>query len=146
MGQLLLGEFVHTIDDKGRITVPAKFRALLSGGLVVTKGIDPCVWLFPMAMWDTLSDKIHTLPLTDPWAREFRRQVFGTANDSVPDKQGRVILPSNLRAYAGIDGEAVIIGLDDYCEIWNPERWHERQARSDENPEARAEQFAKLGI
>ncbi|MBN1656745.1 MAG: division/cell wall cluster transcriptional repressor MraZ [Anaerolineae bacterium] len=146
MGQLLLGEFEHTIDDKGRITVPAKFRGRLSAGLVVTKGIDPCLWLFPMDVWEDLSEDIRKLPLADPRAREFRRQLFGTANDSIPDKQGRVILPPYLRGYAEIEDQAVIIGLHDHCEIWNPVRWRERQERSDGNPDVRAEQFASLGI
>lgn len=146
MGQLLLGEFAHTLDDKGRLTVPAKFRGQLSAGLVITKGVDLCLWLFPMNVWEDVSEKIRKLPLTDPGAREFRRQVFGTASDSMPDKQGRVILPPNLRSYAGIDGEAVIIGLHDHCEIWNPERWRERQEQSDRDPDARAQQFANLGI
>jgi MraZ protein len=143
---MLLGEFEHTIDDKGRITVPAKFRGRLAAGLVVTKGIDPCLWLYPTDVWDDLSEEIRGLPLTDSRAREFRRQVFGGASDSVPDRQGRVILPPYLREYADIDKQAIIIGLFDHCEIWNPERWRERQKRSDNNPEARAEHFASLGI
>jgi len=143
---MLLGEFEHTIDDKGRITVPAKFRGRLAAGLVVTKGIDPCLWLYPTDVWDDLAEEIRGLPLTDTRAREFRRQVFGGASDSVPDRQGRVILPPYLREYADIDKQAIIIGLFDHCEIWNPERWRERQKRSDDNPEARAEQFASLGI
>jgi MraZ protein len=143
---MLLGEFEHTIDDKGRITVPAKFRGRLAAGLVVTKGIDPCLWLYPTDVWDDLSEEIRALPLTDSRAREFRRQVFGGASDSVPDRQGRVILPPYLREYADIDKQAIIIGLFDHCEIWNPERWRDRQERSDNNPEARAEHFASLGI
>lgn len=143
---MLLGEFEHTIDEKGRITVPAKFRGRLAAGLVTTKGIDPCLWLYPMDVWTDLAERIDNLPLTDPKAREFRRQVFGGASDSVPDKQGRVNLPPYLREYANIDKLAVIIGLNDHCEIWNPTRWKERQQRSDDNPQGRAEQFANLGI
>jgi MraZ protein len=104
------------------------------------------LWLCPMDVWDALSADIRELPLTDPRVREFRRQLFGTASDSIPDKQGRVILPPNLRGYAGIEGQAVIIGLDNHCEIWNPELWRERQERSDADPDARAEHFANLGI
>jgi MraZ protein len=144
--EMLLGEFYHAIDDKGRITVPAKFRGRLAVGLVITKGIDPCLWLYPADTWAGLSEEINTLPLTDPKAREFKRQVFGGASGSLPDKQGRVILPPNLREYANIDNQAVIIGLYDHCELWNPERWRERQERSDNDPDARAEQFASLGI
>lgn len=144
--EMLLGEFYHAIDDKGRITVPAKFRGRLAAGLVITKGIDPCLWLYPADIWAELAKEINALPLTDPKAREFQRQVFGGASGSVPDKQGRVILSPNLREYANIDNQLVIIGLYDHCELWNPERWQERQHRSDNDPEARAEQFASLGI
>jgi len=143
---MLLGEFYHAIDDKGRITVPAKFRGRLAAGLVITKGIDPCLWLYPADIWADLAKEINGLPLTDPRAREFQRQVFGGASGLVPDKQGRVILSPNLREYANIDNQLVIIGLYDHCELWNPERWQERQQRSDNDPEARAEQFASLGI
>jgi MraZ protein len=146
VGQLLLGEYEHTIDDKGRITVPAKYRGRLAAGLVVTKGIDRCLWLFPMDVWEELSEKIRNLPLTNPRAREFRRQVFGNASDAVPDKQGRIILPPTLRSYGDIDSQAAIIGLHDHCEIWSPERWRIRQEQSDNEPEARAEHFASLGI
>jgi len=143
---MLLGEFEHTIDDKGRITVPAKFRGRLAAGLVVTKGIDACLWLYPTDVWAELAEEIKDLPLTNPKAREFRRQVFGSAYDSVPDRQGRVIVPPTLREYANIDKQAVVIGLYDHCEIWKPEQWRERQQRSDDNPDGRAEQFASLGI
>jgi MraZ protein len=143
---MLLGEFEHTIDDKGRLTVPAKFRGRLANGVAVSKGIDPCLWLYPSDVWAQLAEEINGLPMTEPRAREFRRQVFGSASDSVPDKQGRVSLPSYLREYANIDNKAMIIGLYDHCEIWNPERWRKRQRESDNNPEARAEQFASLGI
>lgn len=143
---MLLGEFEHTIDDKGRITVPAKYRTRLAAGLVVTKGIDPALWLFPTDTWLELAAKIQALPLTDPKARELRRQVFASAADSVPDKQGRVILPQYLREYAHLDNQAVVIGLYNHCEIWNPERWRERQQHGDNNPDARAEQYASLGI
>lgn len=143
---MLLGEFEHSIDDKGRITIPAKFRGRLAVGVVVTKAIDPCLWLYPSDTWEELSSRIRGLPLTDPRAREFRRQVFGGASDSVPDRQGRVILPPYLRDYAEIDRQAMIIGLHDHCEIWSPERWRKRQQKSDQDPEGRAELFASLDI
>jgi MraZ protein len=143
---MFLGEFEHNIDDKGRITVPAKFRGRLAAGLVVTKGIDPCLWLYPIDGWEELAQKISALPRTDPKARDFRRQVFGGASDSVPDKQGRVNLPTYLREYASIDRNALIIGLYDHCEVWNPEHWRSRQRDNHNDPESRAEQFASLGI
>jgi MraZ protein len=143
---MFLGEFEHTVDDKGSITIPARFRKRLAAGVVVTKGIDPCLWFYPTDIWSELASKISALPRTDPKAREFRRQVFGGASDMEPDKQGRVNLPPYLREYANIDNQAVIVGLNDYCEIWNPEQWRERQKNSLKDPEARAEQFTSLGI
>ena len=144
--RMFLGEFEHTIDDKGRITIPAKFRGKLAAGLVVTKGIDNCLWLYPLDAWEMLASRIIALPQTDPTAREFRRQVFGGASNAVPDKQGRVNLPPYLRTYAHIDNQAMIIGLYDHCEIWNPAHWRERQERSHADPEGRAAQFESLGI
>jgi MraZ protein len=143
---MFFGEFEHAIDSKGRFTVPAKFRAYLDEGLVVTKGIDPCLWLYPLDTWLALASKASALSLTQPSAREFRRQVFGGAADSVPDKQGRVHLPPYLREYANIDNQAVIVGLYDHCEIWNPECWKERQERSHNDPEGRASMFANLDL
>ena len=143
---MLLGEYEHAIDDKGRFTIPAKFRDQLATGTVVTKGIDPCLWLYPIDGFEGLSSQTRALPITDPKAREFRRQVLGGASHSVPDKQGRIILLPRLREYANIDKNAVIIGLDDHCEIWNPESWRERQEQSDSNPEERAALFAGLNI
>ncbi len=143
---MFLGEFAHAIDDKGRFTIPSKFRGRLAAGVVITKGIDPCLWLYPIDTWNELAQEISRLPLTDPMAREFRRQVFGGAADAVPDKQGRVLLPPYLREYANIDNQAVITGLHDHCEVWNPEQWQERQRRSHNDPEGRAAQFASLGI
>ncbi len=143
---MFLGEFEHSIDDKGRITIPAKFRGRLAAGLVVTKGIDNCLWLYPEDAWNVLAEKVSDLRLTDPNAREFQRQLFGGAADAVPDKQGRINLPPYLREYANIDNQAMIIGLHNHCEIWDPARWRERQERSHNDPEGRAAQFESLGI
>jgi MraZ protein len=143
---MFLGEFEHTLDDKGRFTIPAKFRAKLASGLVITRGIDRCLVLHPMDHFLELAGKVSDLPVTNPEARGFRRLEFSGAVDVEPDKQGRVGLPPNLREYAKIDKQVVIIGLFDYCEIWNPETWQELKQRSYDDPESRAEQFASLGI
>ena len=143
---MFLGEFEHTLDEKGRFSVPAKFRPKLAAGMVVTTVVDPCLWVFTMDRWEALTDKVSALPLTNPQAREFRRQLFGGAADLEPDRQGRISLPPTLRQYAHIDKQVVVVGLFDHLEIWNPEMWHERQQRSYADPEGRAEQFASLGI
>jgi MraZ protein len=143
---MFLGEFEHTIDDKGRITIPAKFRGRLAAGMVVTKGIDDCLWLYPEDVWTELAQRTSALPVTDSKAREFSRQLLGGACDTTPDRQGRINLPSYLREYAKIDRQAVIVGLYNHCEIWNADHWRERQERSHNDPEGRAAYFESLGI
>jgi MraZ protein len=142
---MFLGEFVHTIDDKGRLTVPAKFRDGLEDGLVVTRGIDRCLVIYPRGEWLELAQKVSALPMTDRRARAFRRLVFANAADAVPDGQGRILLPPRLREYANLDGEVVVTGLNTYIEIWNPDAWGEERGRV-EGYDADIEEWAVLGI
>jgi MraZ protein len=143
---MFIGEFAHTFDDKGRLTIPAKFRDELAGGVVVTRGIDCCLLVFPRPVWDTLAERINKLPLTDPNARNFRRHMFSGAADFVPDRQGRVLIPQGLREYARLDGEAVVIGLYDRLEIWDPLQWANIKAEVEKDPNAIAQQVQDLGI
>ena len=142
---MFLGEHLHTIDDKGRLAVPARFRAELAAGLVVTKGIDRCLVVYPLDAWQALKERIAGLPMTDRNARDFRRLIFAEAADAVPDAQGRVLLPQPLRDYAGLDGQVVVAGCDTYVELWNPGVWAEVQARVEQNDE-NAERWATLNI
>ena len=146
MDQKFLGEYEHAIDEKGRLTVPAKYRAGFESGMVLTKGIDRCLYLFSTDRWADLEEKASALPLTNPTAREFQRHFFGGAVDLTADKQGRIILHPRLREYANIDNQAVIIGLSSYCEIWDPELWAEREAKGDSDPEALADLFDGLDV
>lgn len=145
-GKMFLGEFEHTIDEKGRITIPAKFRSRLAAGVVVTKGIDSCLWLFPQDDFEDLATKVSNLPMTDSRARDFRRQMFSGAADMEPDRQGRINLPNYLREYARIDKQAIITGLNNYCEIWDPETWRKHQESNHSDPEERAVYYESLGI
>lgn len=143
---MFLGEFTHSIDGKGRLTVPVKFRAALSAGMVVTRGLDRCLFVFPVAQWERRSKAIAKMPLTQRDARAYSRFVFSGAMDVAPDKQGRVLLPAYLREYAGIDGDAIIIGLHDRLEIWNPDRWREVKLEAEENMDLIAEKLGDLDI
>jgi len=143
---MFLGTFEHNIDEKNRITIPAKFREQLAGGLVVTTGLDPCLWLYPRDSWNALASKVSALPVTSLEAREFGRQTFANASDEVPDRQGRVNLPDYLLRYASIDRQAVVVGQNTYCEIWNPNAWKERQERIYNDPLGRATMFGSLGV
>jgi MraZ protein len=142
---MFLGEFVHTIDDGGRLTIPARFRADLAEGLVVTRGLDRCLAIYPLEEWTELADKVSALPLTDRHARAFRRLVFASASDASLDRQGRLLIPPRLREYADLDSEVVVTGLNTYIEVWHPDAWSEERERV-ERDDADVEEWAALGI
>jgi len=142
---MFLGEFSHTIDDKGRLTLPAKFRVDFANGIVVTRGIDRCLFAFPQAQWHTLAGQVSELPLTEPQAREIRRLLFSGASDDTLDKQGRVLIPQYLREYANLNGEVVVAGLNTHVEIWNPEDWNAAR-QGFESGALDAGHWVKLGI
>ena len=142
---MFLGEFIHVIDEKGRLTIPAKFRAALADGLVITRGIDRCLAIYPAREWNRLAERVSALPMTDRRARAFRRLVFANASDAIPDKQGRVLIPPRLREYANLDGEVVVAGLNTYIEVWDPGAWGEERKRV-EGDEVDVEEWAALGI
>jgi MraZ protein len=125
---MFLGEYTHSLDSKGRLTIPAKFRNEFANGLVVTRNpADSCLLVFPRAEWDKLADKVSALPLTDPRSAAFRRAVFSAAEDLEPDGQGRILLSQRLREYAKIESDVVVTGMYKYIELWNPSGWEENQ-------------------
>jgi MraZ protein len=139
------GEYRHTVDEKGRIAVPARFRARLAEGSVLANWIDGCLAIFPRSDWDRLGELISGLPFTDPAARQLQRFLYGGATEIDLDRQGRFVVPANLREYAGLRGDAVIVGSRDHAEIWAPDRWTSvRRGLSD--PDALAELLSGLGI
>lgn len=141
---MFLGRFAHNLDAKGRLAVPARFRASLSEGVVVTRGIDRCVAAYPMSVWEELAGKIAGLPMTDSNARQFRRMVFAEAANLALDRQGRIMVPPELRAYADIDREAVIVGVHTSFEIWSPDGWDAMQSHADDEHDSIVGQLADL--
>ncbi len=137
---MFLGQYTYSLDDKSRITIPARFREELSTGAVVTRGLDRCLTVYPMTVWAEIAEKVNALPITSPQGRALRRLFFADAVDVMPDRQGRILLPERLREYAGIDlaGDVVVVGLDRFLELWGPQRWEEENARQleivDEDP------------
>lgn len=117
------GEYNHTVDPKGRLTFPAKFRENLGEKFVITKGLDGCLFVFDEEGWTKLTEKLAALPLTDKGARQFTRFFLAGAVDSEVDKQGRILLPANLRSFAGIEKDVVLIGTGTRAEIWSKERY-----------------------
>ncbi len=120
---MFLGEYTHTIDSKGRLTIPARYRGDLAAGLVVTRGFDQNLILFPLEGWQNLAKRITERPLADDDMRSFRRRVFSGAVDLEPDRQGRILLPPYLRDFAAITTDVVIAGMFDYLELWSAEAW-----------------------
>ncbi len=142
---MFTGEYRHTVDEKGRIAVPAKFRAQLDAGAVISRWLDPCLAIHTQAGWEDLSSKVAALPLTDQTARRFSRFVFAGAVPAELDRQGRVLVPAYLREAIGLAGEAVVVGTRDHAEIWAPKSWDEYQ-RALDDPQALADAFQGLGI
>ena len=141
---MFLGEYRHAIDEKGRLTIPAKFRGQLASGLVVTRGLDRNLLVFTEEEWNELALKITQRPLSDRSARAFSRRVFSGAVDLVPDRQGRILLPATLRDFADLGEDAVIIGMYNYAEIWNADAWN--PVRDDFENSDDLERWENLGI
>jgi MraZ protein len=141
---MFLGRYAYAVDAKGRLAIPARFRSALGGEVVLTRGIDPCLSLYPMEAWLPLSERVNALPISDPHARQFRRLVFGEAANLELDSQGRILLPPPLRGYAGIDREAVLVGVHSWIEIWSPERWNAQAEALEEDGSEIAEHLANL--
>lgn len=136
---MFLGEFSHTIDDKGRLTLPAKYRVELANGLVLTRGLDGCLFVFTSTEWERVVQSLQNLPFTQKTARDFSRFIFSGATDAIPDKQGRILVPGYLREYAALDSEVTIIGINNRLEIWDPAHWQEVKGRVETEAEAIAE-------
>ncbi|GAE91747.1 cell division protein MraZ [Gracilibacillus boraciitolerans JCM 21714] len=119
------GEFQHNIDIKGRIIVPSKFRDELGEQFVVTRGLDQCLFAYPMNEWHLLEEKLKKLPLTKKDARAFTRFFFSGAVECELDKQGRINIPAPLRTYAGIEKECAVIGVSNRVEFWADDKWKE---------------------
>ena len=143
---MLLGEYEHSIDTKGRIAMPAKLREGLGGKFIITKGLDGCLFVYALDEWQRVEQKLASLPMSRKTARDFTRFLFGGACEGECDKQGRVLLPASLRRYAGLEREAVIVGVGSRAEIWDAAKWQQYNEESAEDVNELAEQLADLGI
>ena len=138
------GEYNHTIDEKGRLIIPAKFREELGNEFVVTRGLDGCLFGYNNSEWQMFEDKLRALPLTNKDARQFQRFMLAGAASVEIDKQGRILLPQVLRTFAGLDKDVVLIGVAGRIEIWSKDKYEEASAVDD--MEAIAEKMSDLGI
>ncbi len=120
---MFVGEYTHTIDEKGRVSLPVKMRRELDEGAVVTRGIDTCLFVYPKNEWLKLAERIAALPLADAKARSFARMMLAGAMEINSDKLGRVLLPGYLREYAGLKSEVVVAGVFNRVELWEKKAW-----------------------
>ena len=143
---MFIGEYQHTADSKGRVIMPVKFREALGSKFVLTKGLDSCLFVYPNEEWINFEKKLRSLPLTSRDARAFIRFFFAGACECELDKQGRILIPGNLREYAGLEKDLVIIGVSTRVEIWSKDKWDEYNNTSDLDHESIVEKMAELGI
>jgi len=130
---MFMGEFHHTIDTKNRLIVPAKFREALGTEFVLTRGMDNCIFGYPLSEWEQLEEKLKQLPLAKKDARAFVRFFYSAAVQCTPDKQGRIMIPQALSTHASLEKECVLIGVSNRIEIWSQEKWASFSEEAEEN-------------
>ena len=129
---MFLGTHSPRLDEKGRLILPAKFREELADGLVITKGQEHCLYVYPVPEFKRRADELKALPENDKSARAYARLFFSGAHDEVPDKQGRVMIPGTLRDYAGLDRDVAVIGNGSHVEIWDQQAWEQYVASNED--------------
>lgn len=143
---MFIGEYQHSLDTKGRLAVPVKFRQLLKKGAVVTRGLDNCLFLYPKEQWEKIAKKLANLPISQAKARALARLMLAGAMDVSFDSQGRINLPEYLRQYAGLNKQAVIAGLYERLEIWDEENWNKYKQKAESSSTEIAEALGELGV
>ena len=143
---MFMGEYNHTIDAKGRLIVPAKFREILGDNFIVTKGLDGCLFVYPNDEWTRFEEKLKSLPLTNKNARQFTRFFLAGAAACEVDKQGRILLPQVLREFASLEKDVVLVGVASRIEIWSRERWDESMNTYDGDMDEVSENMESLGF
>jgi len=142
---MFLGQFEHTIDEKGRMTIPARFRELLEGGAYVTQGFDSNLIVLPTDAFQQIYQRVNQLSMTDPTTRQLKRLIFSYATRLEFDKAGRILLPQFLRETASLDGAAVVVGVGDYFEIWSVQHWADQNDNL-RDADANSQRFAALDL
>jgi len=143
---MFIGEYFHNIDPKKRVAIPSKFRETFSGRAVITRGLDKCLFVYPIKTWEELSGKLGSLPMGESGTRSFVRLMLAGAVDVDIDKLGRVLIPDYLKEYARLKKEVVIAGLYNRLEIWDSANWGKYKKEAEKNTDEIAEQLGKLGI
>ncbi len=143
---MFIGEYSYSIDDKGRVALPVKFRSKFDDGCIVTRGLDHCLWVYTREEWEKLAQQIGQMPLTQKNARNFSRLMLSGAIEIQPDKVGRVNLPSYLKEYSNIKNKVVIAGVYNRLEIWPEEVWKSFKKEMEDSSDEIAEQLSEVGF
>ena len=143
---MFIGEYQHTVDEKGRLAIPVKFRADLSKGAIVTRGLDHSLFIYPQSEWNVLAENLVKLPISQSKSRAFARLMLAGAMDVALDRQGRVVLPEYLREYAGISKKTVVAGLYNRLEVWDEAAWKKYKAATEKDSNEIAETLGELGV
>ena len=142
---MFLGQYQHSLDEKGRLTIPARFRELLDGGAYVTQGLDQCLVVMTSASFSQTMTDLKAMNMADPNARLLRRVILSNAYPIEMDKSGRMLLPQQLREFAGLEAEAIVAGQGEYFEVWSPVTWNE-QMKQMQDTQANYQRFAALNL
>ncbi len=143
---MLIGEYLHTLDAKKRLSLPAKFRKEVGKKVVITRGLDACLFLFPQKSWDKIADKLSSLPFGQADTRGMSRFILAGAVDTEVDNAGRILVPDYLKDFADLKSRVVLAGVSDRIEIWNEKTWEEYKHRIEKGADQMAEKLGDLGI
>ena len=143
---MFIGEFSHNVDEKGRVAIPAKFRGKISGGAIITRGLDKCLFVFTKTDWEKLAGKLIELPLAQANSRAFVRLMLSGASDVKLDIQGRILVPDYLRKYASVKKAVKVIGVYNRMEVWDEKNWEAYKSKTESASDEIAEKMADLGI
>lgn len=143
---MFIGEYSHSIDPKKRLAIPSKFRKEIGRQAVITRGLDRCLFIYPLKIWKDLAKKLGSLPVGESNTRSFIRLMLAGATDVEVDKQGRVLLPDYLKSYAELRRNVTIAGLYNRMEVWDENKWKKYKSNAEKNTDEIAEQLGKLGV
>lgn len=143
---MFIGEYQHSVDPKKRLALPSRFRGELKNKVVVTRGLDKCLFVYPIKVWAEIAGKLGTLPVGESATRSFIRLQLSGAIDCEIDRQGRILIPDFLKDYAGLEREVIVAGVYNRLEIWDEKKWNEYKKNAEKNSDEIAEQLGKLGV
>lgn len=142
---MLIGEYIHTLDEKKRVSLPVKFRKEVGKKIIVTSGLDNCLWIFTLVQWKKISEKLSEFSMLQADNRSFNRYMFGSATEVEVDTIGRILLPEFLVSKANLKNKVAVIGVQDRVEIWNEENWKENKAVIEKRADQLAEKLGQAG-